>query len=133
MGRPTKLDEVTAQRIVNAIRVGAPWTIACRAAGIDKATAMRWKARGRAGEAPYRDFCDRVRVAEAECLLGHLEVVQEAANKGDLRASQWFIERRAAHWFAPRKPEAQADAPMTEEEARKVLEEAAEWVKKETG
>lgn len=130
MGRPTKLDDLVTKRIVDAIKVGAPWTIACRAAGVGKSTAMEWKARARRGEAPYTDFLDRVRVAEAECLLGHLEVIQEAANKGDLRASQWFIERRAAHWFAPRKPEAQPEPPMTEEEARKVLEQAAEWAKK---
>ena len=59
LGRPTKLDDLTAKRIVDAVRAGHSYAAAARAGGIDEATLHRWIARGRDGEDLYRGFCER--------------------------------------------------------------------------
>jgi hypothetical protein len=48
MGRPSKLTPKTANMIVLALESGASIRLACKAAGIDKATYHRWLERGQA-------------------------------------------------------------------------------------
>lgn len=49
-GRPTKLDQRTADMIISLIEGGVPRERAARAAGIAKSTLQLWIARGRAAE-----------------------------------------------------------------------------------
>jgi hypothetical protein len=48
-------------------------------------------------------FAAELRRAEAKCELGHMRVVQQAANEGrQWRASLWWLERRAPERYARR-------------------------------
>ncbi len=97
-GRPTKLDDDRAKRIVDALAIGATIRQACDAAGIDAATYHRWIERGNSGDPDddaYRDFRDAATRARTQAELRMVGVVQAAAASGkDWRAAAWYLERR---------------------------------------
>lgn len=103
MGRPTKLDDLTSQRILEAVRLGTPWYLAARAGGVDPATLRNWKARARKGEAPYDAFFARLKKAEAEAVSSALGTIRLAADQGTWQAAAWFLERRFPRSFALRR------------------------------
>ncbi len=99
LGRPSKLDDLTAQRIVAAVEKGLPRVTAAKLARVHPATLYEWLARGRDGDADYVEFADRVRQAESkgeEALVGVM--VQHAANHW--QACAWLLERRHAKAWA---------------------------------
>lgn len=121
MARPSKLDEVTAMRLVQAVEKGLPRDTAAKLARIHPATFYDWMARGRAGEATYSEFSERIKAAEAKgeeellgLLRGHARVTWQAA--------AWLLERRMPKKYALRKPEAEGPAVSPEEAARLVAE-----------
>lgn len=94
MGRPSKLDELRAKRIVDAIKAGASRTGAAKCARVHRATLMDWLARGRDGEQPYADFLDRVREAEGGVEERITTALLEAIEKGHVGAMCFWLERR---------------------------------------
>jgi transposase len=71
MARPDKLTPEVAQRIVDAIRVGATVELAAAAAGVGIRTLYRWKKRGETSTSgKYWEFWERVKKAAAEEELG---------------------------------------------------------------
>ena len=87
MPRSTKYNAQVAKKIVDAIRVGATFRLACLYAGISEDTFMRWRRR-------YADFADAVNQAEgagAAAWLGHIE---KAAQDGNWQAAAWKLERK---------------------------------------
>lgn len=127
MGRPSKLDDLTAQRVINAVRKGLPRVHAARMARISPTTLFEWLARGRDGEEGYAEFAERVREAEAfdvEELVGYMREHAKVSHQ----ACAWLLERRAPKQFAARK--LPADAPvLTPEEADRLIAEAARLAK----
>lgn len=121
MARPSKLDDLTAQRIVNAIKVGLPRTHAARAARISPATLFEWLARGRRGEGVYAEFLERVAEAEAYD-VGELVGYMREHAKVSHQACAWLLERRYPKQFALRRPEPQGVA-VTPDEAQKLIAE----------
>lgn len=105
MGRPLKLDEVTAQRIVAAVAKGLPRDTAAKLAAISPRTLYQWLARGRDGEEPFAQFSQRVKRAEAESEEEMVSRVREAS-KTTWQAAAWWLERRRPERWALRKPEA---------------------------
>ena len=133
MARPTKLDDITAKKIVDAIRNGNTRECAAKLARVSPTSLYEWLSRGKAGEVGYAEFAERVRLADAEAEAYCVGVVRSFMSdpKLGLNAATWWLSaQRHAAWG---KKAAAAEPAMTEEEARKVLAEAAEWVKKETG
>ncbi len=128
MGRPCKLDDLTAERIVQAVKTGAPWYMAAAAGGVSKATLMAWKAKARNGEQPFADFLDRLQRAEAEGAVAVLGIIQDAAHKGTWQAAAWILERRYPKQFALRKPEPQG-VTVSEAEAEQMARELAALAK----
>ena len=118
MGRPSKLDDLTAQKVINAVAKGLPRDTAARLARVAPSTLFLWLAKGRDGDAEYSEFSDRVRAAEAE---GEVEIVGmlrgHAANSW--QACAWLLERRHPKAWALKKLEAQGVA-VTEQEAEKL-------------
>jgi len=94
VGRPTKLTPETANRIVQAVKAGATYDVAARAAGVSEATLYGWKARGaREGTGQYFEFLERVKRAEAEgelALMGHVATAMSTT----WQAAAWMLERR---------------------------------------
>jgi hypothetical protein len=83
-GRPTKLDDLTAKRIVDAVRAGNTRQCAAQLGGIHKATLLEWLARGRKGEQPFADFADRIARADAEAEAEMVSCVRDAGGAGPL-------------------------------------------------
>jgi len=94
MPRKTKLTPQVQADIVQALAVGAVHEHACEYAGIDHATFYRWLQKGEAGLAPYREFCEVVKRAEAKAVVGWLAQIEQAARAGNWQASAWRLERR---------------------------------------
>jgi transposase len=83
-GRPTKLDDLTAKRICDAIATGNTGRCAATAAGVSYATIKQWVRRGRAGEEPFAAFLARLQKADAEAEAKQVKVIVDAA-----QASTW--------------------------------------------
>lgn len=101
-GRPSKLDDLRAKRILDAIAEGASRTAAAAKGGIHKATLMEWLARGRDGEPGYAEFLDRVKAAEADIELKMVRVIHAAAPTS-WQAAAWFLERTRPADYAKRE------------------------------
>ena len=93
MGRPSKLDDLTAKRIVDAIARGLPRRTAARIANVVPSTLALWLQKGRAGDPNYSDFSDRVKAAEAR---GEDEIVQllRGHAKTSWQACAYLLDRR---------------------------------------
>ncbi len=99
MARPTKLDDLTAKKIVSALEAGVSRRGAANAANVDYATLKRWLASGRAGDEPYCAFCARVEQAEAKAERVVVDALMVAVGKGNVAAiTLWLQQRRAADW-----------------------------------
>ena len=96
MARPTKLDDVRAKRLLNAIAEGASLAGAARAAGIAESTLHDWLARGRDGEAPFAEFSERLTKAEGETEVRVTSALMRAIDNGHVGAMSFWLERRLA-------------------------------------
>jgi hypothetical protein len=118
MGAPLKLlDELLAQRIVNAVRAGLPWKLAAQAAGVGWSTLKEWKARGREGEEPYAAFLARLESADGEAAQAAMgAILAAAAEPKHWTAAAWMLERRHPELFALKREYAKDEAaPATAE------------------
>jgi hypothetical protein len=93
MGRPTKCTPDRVKRLLDAIRRGATFGLACRYAGISTDSLARWRNRNAA-------FAAELDGAEAEAAIGWLTAIERAADRGDWRAAAWALERRCPE-FGP--------------------------------
>jgi hypothetical protein len=103
MPRKTKLTPQVQEAIVQALTLGAVHAHACAYAGIDHATFYRWLQKGEAGLAPYREFYEGVKRAEARSVVGWLAKIEAAANAGHWQAAAWKLERRYPHVWGRRQ------------------------------
>lgn len=99
VGRPTKLDDLTAKRIVDAVAEGASRSAAAEAARISRQTLMNWLAAGRDGDPAYVDFFDRVKTAEAKAEIEMVNIIRQAATRS-WQAAAWWLERCRAETYA---------------------------------
>jgi hypothetical protein len=125
VGRPSKLDDIRAKRIVDAIRRGLSRTAAAAAAGVSKRALMDWLARGRDGEAHYEHFLHRVQEAEGKAEEEMVACIRTAAlDPRYWQAAGWWLERaRPADW-AKREPTKGDEEQRAESEGAADLEVA---------
>ena len=94
-GRPSKLNEDTKGRLLQAIRLGCTYDKACSFAGISYQTLRNWIKRGeQATKGQYFDFVDELKKAEASAVVGWLAHIEKAAKEGTWQAAAWKLERR---------------------------------------
>lgn len=87
----------TKGKVLEFLAQGATLKLAAQAAGIHPDTLTNW----RKSNPDFRDACDQARGRFA---ADHLAVIDQAGRAGDVKASQWLIERH---------PETRADyAPI---------------------
>lgn len=86
-GRDSLYTPERVQRIVNAIRMGATYKLACKYGGIVESTFYRWKLE-------RKEFSDAVQEAEGAAAVGWLAKIEQAANDGTWQAAAWKLERR---------------------------------------
>lgn len=115
MGRPSKLDDLRAKRVVDAIAKGLSRTAAAAKARVHRATLMDWLARGRDGEQPYADFLDRVKEAEAKAEEAMVDCVRGAAlDPKYWQAAAWWLERCRPADYAKREPTREEETTRAE-------------------
>lgn len=101
LGRPSKLDDLRAKRIVDAIAKGLSRTAAAASAGVSRRALMNWLAAGRDGDANYVHFLHRVQEAEAKAEAEMVACIRNAALSDPKywQAAAWVLERsRPADW-----------------------------------
>ncbi len=92
MARPTKYDDDRADRIINALRMGATRRAASSAGPVHYETMLNWMGR-------YSSFSDKVEDAENAAELRFTLVLTKAANDGDAAsAEKWLKRRRREDW-----------------------------------
>lgn len=99
-GRPSKLTPETIKTLTDAIGLGASYKDAAEAAGIAYGTFALWMQKGQeAKKGEYFDLFEVIRQEEAAATLRHLAVINNAAAKGDWKASlEWLKRRRRGEW-----------------------------------
>ena len=94
-GRPSKLDDATQQKFLEAVREGLPYSTACALAGIGETTFAVWRQRADAEpESPYAGFMRALKEAEAEAEAANVKRIRSAADNGQWQAAAWILERR---------------------------------------
>jgi hypothetical protein len=106
VGRPTKQDAETEQRILTALRTGNTRKAAAAYGRIDESTLERWMRRN-AG------FAGRVKLAEAEAHVNVVARLVEQIQAGDVQAMRFWLERRHGSEWGPPKIESHVDVTGT--------------------
>jgi len=129
MARPTKLDDVRAQKILQCIRSGGSRASAAGLAGINPATLTDWMARGKSGEAPFDAFYAGIKAADAHAEQEMVGIVREAAKMGTWQAAAWWLERRRHKTYALKRDMKLEVTQLSEEQARARYKELTgkEW------
>jgi hypothetical protein len=107
-------------KLIEAIKCGAPHALACMFAGVSRRAFYRWMQFGRAvlakmedkaevtdKDEQYLEFYMKIKQAEAEMDLSTLRLIKRAAEDGSPKdsnahwhAAAWLEERRHPEWFA---------------------------------
>jgi hypothetical protein len=109
-GQPTKLNDISAQRVIASVKKGLPRDTSAKLAGVAPSTLALWLKKGREGDPVYSDFSERVREAEAH---GEAELVglMRDHSRSSWQACAWLLERRRPQTWGARKYEPPAAAP----------------------
>lgn len=91
-GPKTKYTPDRVARILELLAAGNTRGATCGAVAIDHDTLLRWTAK-------YPEFAERVRAAESAAEHFHVKAIHDAAQKGSVPASIFWLERRRhADW-----------------------------------
>lgn len=93
MARPTKYDDLVAERIAQGIKLGLTYDLAAAFGGITYETFRVWREKKPA-------FSALVERVEAEGAAVNMGRIQKEAQEGDWRAAAWIIEHRYGKQFA---------------------------------
>lgn len=104
VGRKTKYTPERVEKILQAIRLGATYKIACAYAGINPDTFYEWLKR-------HPEFADAVKQAEGVGAIGWLEKIERAANDGEWTAAAWKLERRYPDDYGRRVQDTRISGP----------------------
>lgn len=106
-GRPSKLTEDTKTALLNAIKAGLTYDLACGAAGISFQTFRNWQERGEAAKSgEYFEFLEDLKEAEGQGGQRLITLINRSANEGQWAAAAWILERRYPENFARKPPQA---------------------------
>lgn len=101
IGRPTKFTQETKDKILMAIRKGAPYELACNYARIDITTLYNWRDKAEIDKEPtYIEFFKDLKEAEGLTALKWLDKIDKAMDEGQWTAAAWKLERRHYKHFS---------------------------------
>lgn len=107
MGRKTKLTDKTQRDILQVISVGGTKALACKHAGITEPTLHNWLKRGEESRSGiYREFFLAFCQAQVRPDLLAMGIVHRAVQDGDVRAAQWWLEKKTG-WGQSSEPQVQ--------------------------
>ncbi len=92
-------DPKVIETILNAVRIGSPFNVAARAAGVHRNTLRRWLVLGEAGREPYAKLLRDVEQARDQAHLHALALIRQAMPVNWFAAA-WFLERRYPELYA---------------------------------
>lgn len=93
-GRKTKLTPETTDRLLQAIRMGSTYEIACHYAGITYQTFLNWKAKAANGtDSLAVELFEGITRAEGEAAVKWLAIIEKHAAENPAWAA-WKLERR---------------------------------------
>ncbi len=101
-GRPSKYSPKTVKAICAAIADGLPNKFAAAVGGISPDTFCEWQNR-------FAEFSEAVERATARGILARLRIIKAAAQKGDVKAAQWWLEHVCPEHFARNRIELSHD------------------------
>jgi hypothetical protein len=93
IGRPTKYTPATTKTICDAVADGTPLKYAAALGGISHETLCQWQRR-------YPEFSDAIQNAIGKGIQARLKLINHAAENGDVRAAQWWLEHVVPEHFA---------------------------------
>ena len=100
-GAPTKFTDETKEKILLAIRKGAPYELACNSARIDYTTLLNWRRKAENDKLPaYIKFFEDLKEAEGHTALKWLDVIDKAMIDGSWQPAAWKLERRHAKHYS---------------------------------
>ena len=105
MARPTKYTPEVAKKIVQSVRLGSTYELACAYAGISVATFGRWRN-------SYADFEQAIKEAEGAAVTGWLAVIEKAAQEGTWQAAAWKLERKYPQQYGRRVINSYEEIPV---------------------
>ena len=94
-GRPIKLTTEITERFLNAVKLGAPYDLACRYAGISHQTLQNWRDRK---EPEFVAFFESLRLAEGQAVVQWLALIEKHSH-ADAKWAAWKLERRYPNDF----------------------------------
>jgi hypothetical protein len=93
IGRPSKYNPATTKKICDAVADGTPLKYAAAVGGISHETLCQWQRR-------YPEFSDAIQNAIGKGIQARLKLINTAAELGDVRAAQWWLEHVVPEHFA---------------------------------
>lgn len=87
IARRTKYTPETVQKLLDALKMGATYQLACGYAGIHFDTFNEWRK-------AKPEFSEQVSLAEGMAAFGWLSQIEAAARDGTWQAAAWKLERR---------------------------------------
>lgn len=96
-GRLTVMTTATVQKLEQSLHDGFCIERACQLSGISRSTFYSHLAAD-------PDFSDRIALAQSWATERANQVVIKAIGQGDLKAAQWWLERKARNEFATNLP-----------------------------
>jgi hypothetical protein len=97
VGRPTTMTKATVQKLEAALQDGFSIETACHVSGISRSTYYDHLDRS-------PDFTYKMELAKDWVTQRAKQVVAQAIDKGDLKAAQWYLERKCRAEFAANPP-----------------------------
>ena len=107
-GRPSKFTPETRARLIELVAKGVPYKHACRAVRITFQSFSTYREQ-------HHDFAEEIESAVAAAIEKRLDVIQRAADTGDVNSAKWLLEHLHPESFARNRIEVTgADgAPLT--------------------
>jgi hypothetical protein len=97
MGRKPVMTDRVIDKLESALCAGYSVTTACYFAGVGTSTFYEYKSLD-------KEFSDRMTRSQEYATFRARQVVLQAIDSGDVKASMWWLERKARAEFAPPKP-----------------------------
>ncbi len=106
MPRPTKMTKATLGKLREAFMMGYSDREACAYADIHPDTLYAY-------QTLHSEFSDQKALWKLFPILKAKKTILDALNKGDLKTSQWYLERKARDEFGPQPKEADDEQPQS--------------------
>lgn len=115
----TKFNDDTKEKLIYALKKGAPYQLACDYAGITYEIFRQWRKKARANDEKYVAFFEDLKKAEGYTALKWLDVIDKAMDAENWQAAAWKLERRYYKHYG-NNPVVREEIKQVEKQHRKI-------------